>query len=264
VEQAVEHVVAVMRNQYCERLSVPDLAAETFFSPFHFSRIFRRETGVTPCQYLTAVRLFEAKRMLLTTSLNVADIACRVGYPGVGTFTTRFSRLVGMSPGNYRRLPPEGMLAIVDGAGRLPSRDLVPITSIRQPRSERSGGTVIVSVYCRSAARPGRVIVGVFDDLVPQGPPVSWMLVPAADGAQWRLDGLPAGRWVVIAVAEGHSTAQLNQTGPSIFVGVGSPVEVATGTTVQLDLELRRPRWTDPPIMVALGGQTQASRLLAS
>src|SRR5215813_733454 len=85
MEEAVERAVAVMRSRYPERLSVADLAAEAFFSPFYFSRIFRRELGVSPVQYLTAVRLFEAKRLLQGTSLNVADIACRVGYFGIGT-----------------------------------------------------------------------------------------------------------------------------------------------------------------------------------
>ena len=56
--------------------------------------------------------MLEAKRLLLSTSLSVADIACRVGYPGIGTFTTRFTRMVGVSPGRYRLLPRDRMLCL--------------------------------------------------------------------------------------------------------------------------------------------------------
>ncbi len=231
MEHAVEQVVSVMRDRYHERLYVPELAAETYFSPFHFTRIFRRDTGVTPCQYLTAVRLFEAKRLLLNTSLSVADIACRVGYPGVGTFTTRFSKLVGVSPGHYRRLPADAMLTVADDVYRLPRLPIV------LPRQTGCGATLWGSVHL---APSSRLVVGVFDAPIPQGPPVRWTV---SHGPEWHLDGLPAGERTVIAVAEGQR---------SILVGTSTPIRFGTGT-VRVDLELHRPLRTDPPFMVPLG-----------
>lgn len=230
MEHAVEQVVSVMRDRYHERLYVPELAAETFFSPFHFTRIFRRDTGVTPCQYLTAVRLFEAKRLLLNTSLSVADVACRVGYPGVGTFTTRFTRLVGVSPGHYRRLPAATMLTVADDVHRLPSGLPVAMPSVGY------GASVWGSVHL---APSSRLIVGVFDDPIPQGPPVRWI---AVSEPEWHLDGLPVGEWTVIAVAEGQR---------SILVGTSAPVRLGSGS-VRVELDLHRPLRTDAPFMVPL------------
>lgn len=250
MEPAVERVVTVMRNRYQERLYVPELAADEYFSPFHFTRIFRRETGVAPSQYLTAVRLFEAKQMLLSTSLSVADIACRVGYPGIGTFTTRFTRLVGIPPRQYRRLPPDRMLCITDDVRRLPYPDLPPAWA-GPSRLDGHGGTVLASVRFATPPRAGRVLVGIFDDPVPQGPPVAWRLAGHDSAEPWRFDGVPDGRWVVIAVGEGHST---------ILFGAGTPVEVRAGRTVRVEVETRRPRRTDPPIMVPLGNQAPGSQ----
>jgi AraC-like DNA-binding protein len=241
MEHAVEQVVTVMRDRYHERLYVPELAAETYFSPFHFTRIFRRDTGVTPCQYLTAVRLFEAKRLLLNTSLSVADVACRVGYPGVGTFTTRFTRLVGVSPGHYRRLPKAGMLSIADDVKRLPNVDVLKAA---RPRIIPSGASIVGSVHYGRALT--RLLVGAFDEPIPQGPPAVWEQVCAADiGRCWRLDGLPAGEWTIIAVAEAAGE-------PSILVGSRSYVRVGVGVTARVDIELHRPRRTDAPIIVPL------------
>jgi len=59
-----------------------------FVSPFHFSRIFAKTVGLTPGRYLTALRLFEAKRLLLSTSLTVSDVVCSVGYSSVARSPT--------------------------------------------------------------------------------------------------------------------------------------------------------------------------------
>src|SRR5439155_19448265 len=109
-------------ERYFEPITLSALAAEVYVSPFHFSRIFARATGVTPGRFLTAVRLFEAKRLLLTTSLTVSDIVCSVGYSSVGTFTSRFARAVGMTPTQYRD-PEVGELLVASAPHfqRLPS-----------------------------------------------------------------------------------------------------------------------------------------------
>jgi AraC-like DNA-binding protein len=64
--------------------------------------MFLRATGVPPGQFLTAVRIQEAKRLLLSTTLTVKEITARVGYSSVGTFSTKFKGIVGLSPTAYR------------------------------------------------------------------------------------------------------------------------------------------------------------------
>jgi len=264
MDEAVERAVTVMRSRYHERLSVAELAAEAFFSPFHFSRVFRRELGVSPVQYLTAVRLFEAKRLLQSTSLNVADIACRVGYFGIGTFTTRFHSLVGVSPGHYRRLPPGRMLTITDREWQLPNWDGLPAS--RHPRTHAPGphghgGAVIGSAEPTTGCPPSRLFVGVFDETIPQGPPVAWDLVPAP--AQWRLDNLPAGYWTVMAVAAAglgrpaggtdfRRPVGLGGYGPACAIGTSGPVQVIPGAVTEVTLRMRQPQRTDPPIHIPL------------
>jgi AraC family transcriptional regulator len=248
MESAIEQIVNVMRKRYSERLHIPDLAAEAFFSPFHFSRLFRRETGVAPGQYLTAVRLFEAKHLLLTTSTNVADIACQVGYCGIGTFTTRFTTAVGLSPGRYRRLPLAGVLRICDDGCRIPDPELL---SARRPSLPEwdCAGTVVAVPHVAGWWR--RLFVGVFDSAVPQGSPLAWQVVEGDCGGQVRLDGVPAGRRAVIAVAEGCPPGGDDRATSRVFV---SFVEVRAGTATQVELRMRRPRRSDPPIMVAVSG----------
>lgn len=104
VEQAVERAIDTMRSNLSEQLTVDDMARAAMFSKFHFTRIFQRVTGISPGRFLSAIRLQEAKRLLTTTRLNVTDISLRVGYNSVGTFSTRFTKSVGLPPTTYRRM----------------------------------------------------------------------------------------------------------------------------------------------------------------
>jgi len=92
--------------RYREELDVEALARAAFVSPAHFSRQFRRAFGETPHQYLLTRRLERATELLRNTDRSVADICLTVGLRSVGSFTTSFRRLYGVSPTAYRAAHP--------------------------------------------------------------------------------------------------------------------------------------------------------------
>jgi AraC-like DNA-binding protein len=93
--------------RYREPVDVPTMARAAYLSPAHFSREFRRTFGETPHQYLLTRRLERAAALLRTTDRSVADICLMVGLRSVGSFTTSFGRLFGLSPTAYRAsFPP--------------------------------------------------------------------------------------------------------------------------------------------------------------
>jgi len=94
-------------RRYAEPLDVPGLARAARLSPAHFSREFARAFGETPHRYLLTRRLERAAALLRTTDRSVADICMTVGLRSVGSFTTSFGRMYGLSPTAYRaRYPP--------------------------------------------------------------------------------------------------------------------------------------------------------------
>ena len=98
--------------RYAEPLDVGDLAREAGLSRAHFSAEFRRAFGESPHVYLLTRRLERASALLRTTDHSVADICMSVGLSSVGSFTTSFRRMFGMSPTAYRAAhPPASMLA---------------------------------------------------------------------------------------------------------------------------------------------------------
>ena len=92
--------------RYHQPLDVPALARAAFVSPAHFSRQFRRAFGETPHQYLLTRRLERAAELLRNTDLSVADVCLTVGLQSIGSFTTSFRRVYGLSPTEYRAEHP--------------------------------------------------------------------------------------------------------------------------------------------------------------
>ena len=92
-----------MDREYVEPLDVASLARDAHMSAGHFSRAFRRAYGESPYAYLTTRRIERAMALLRRGDLTVSEVALEVGCASLGTFSTRFSELVGVPPSVYRR-----------------------------------------------------------------------------------------------------------------------------------------------------------------
>jgi AraC-like DNA-binding protein len=102
--------------RYAEPLEVEDLARAAGLSKAHFSREFRRTFGESPYVYLLTRRLERAAALLRNTDYTVAEICLEVGLQGVGSFTTSFKRMYGVTPTAYRvASPPASSQARVPG-----------------------------------------------------------------------------------------------------------------------------------------------------
>ena len=100
--------------RYFEAIGVEDMARAAGLSRAHFSREFRRAFGDSPRAYLLTRRLERAAALLRTTDRSVADVCLSVGWQSIGSFTTSFSRMFGMSPTAYRAAhPPASAHAVV-------------------------------------------------------------------------------------------------------------------------------------------------------
>lgn len=235
--EAVKRVIELMHERIEEPLSLQDMSRAAFISRFHFNRVFRQITGIPPHQYLYALRLETAKRLLLTTRESVTDVCFSVGYNSLGTFTRRFTGLVGLSPNRFR--------ALMESA----SSDLRQLTS--QTEEADAPGRFIEGQVAAPEGFEGTIFLGLFSTPMPQGSPVvgtvltrpgSFHLPPAPDGDYYILG---AG----LLWTEDHREYLLYE---SALRG-GAPVRVRRGKAVRpADLVLRPPTPFDPPILVSL------------
>jgi AraC-like DNA-binding protein len=92
-----------MDREYAEPLDVEALARGVNMSAGHLSREFKRAYGESPYSYLMTRRIERAMALLRRGDLSVTDICFEVGCSSLGTFSTRFTELVGVSPSVYRQ-----------------------------------------------------------------------------------------------------------------------------------------------------------------
>lgn len=90
-----------MDTHYAEALDLDNVSDEAYFSKFHFIRLFRKTYGLTPHQYLVAVRMGQAKNLLVTEA-PVTDVCYAVGFESVSSFTRLFKRRVGLTPAAWQ------------------------------------------------------------------------------------------------------------------------------------------------------------------
>ena len=90
-------------REYAEPLDLDRLAEIACVSKFHFLRSFAETYGQTPSAYLTERRIERAQDLLRATNLTVTEICGLVGYESLGSFSSRFTALVGVSPSAYQR-----------------------------------------------------------------------------------------------------------------------------------------------------------------
>ena len=101
VQKAILYIEANFRS----KLTVPEMAAKSHLSTFHFSRLFTRFVGLAPSEYLLRYRLLVAEKFLSLPGANssIADIAADAGFADQAHFSRQFRRFYGRSPQEYRR-----------------------------------------------------------------------------------------------------------------------------------------------------------------
>jgi AraC family transcriptional regulator len=232
--RAVARVIRAMHEQLAEPLSLRAMARIALISPYHFCRVFRRVTGVSPSHFLTALRLQEAKRRLLRTAGTVTDVCFDVGYNSLGSFIKRFTKLVGRSPRHVRRLTDR-------------------TADIYHPTAPIVGESVgFEGVVESEVPFTGRVVLGVFPTPIPAGPPVACALLIGP--GPYRTSRVPDGTYYLLAVGLGNRAGVAESVlCDDALRGRAGPFDVRDGrVTGPTKLVLRPPLPTDPPILVAL------------
>lgn len=239
VGRVIDHLTANLGEDH----TLEDMADVAMLSPFHFNRIFREITGVSPVRYLYALRIAEAKRLILTTRLKVIDICYAVGYNSLGSFNNRFVSLVGYSPRRIRSLaasvdPAELRRTIED---RMEPKSLDP----RRPCS--IWGTIHVP-----QGFAGIAMVALFPGPPSNAPPVASTL--PEQGAYVLPPVRQASNFFVMAVGlnwHDHMVDFLLQ--PDCLQAAMPPIHLsAGGLSSPIDFHLGPRQSVDPPIPPSL------------
>lgn len=238
MDSAIERAIECIWERYSEPLSLTEIAESALLSRFYFARLFRDTIGITPCRFLAAIRIHQAKRLLLNTSMSITDISSAVGYNSLGSFTNYFTASVGVSPGRFRRLSRTGGF-------ELPGPQPDPRTAV---------GAVAGTISLPEGHGNARVYVGAFRTPIVQHPSAAAVIVDVPSGRPscYHLPDVPEGTWFVHAVGVADGVGPDPWDGRTTLVGGRDAVTVTADSVTSAAVRLRRGRPADPPVLLAL------------
>lgn len=100
---SIQSVLTFIGNHFSEPLRLEDLAQAASLSPYYFTRLFTKETGLTPHQYLIQTRLSSAKYLLVSSDQSIKQIAFATGFNDESSFCYAFKKYIGITPTAYRQ-----------------------------------------------------------------------------------------------------------------------------------------------------------------
>jgi AraC family transcriptional regulator len=98
----LRRVAEYIQQNLDKDLSLAELAAVAYMSPYHFARLFKDSTGVPPHRFVVRQRIARARGVLASPELSIAQVSRMVGFRTPSHFTTVFRRVLGITPGAYR------------------------------------------------------------------------------------------------------------------------------------------------------------------
>ncbi|MDT8861606.1 AraC family transcriptional regulator [Alkalihalobacillus sp. MEB130] len=98
-ERSIQHI----HDHFAEKITIEELSELEHYHPTYYTNWFKKVTGMSPGAYIQKVRLMEAKRLLVQTSIPITTISSEVGFDYPSSFTRSFIRVEGVSPQMYRK-----------------------------------------------------------------------------------------------------------------------------------------------------------------
>lgn len=250
--EAVKRVIEAMHERLDEPFSLNDMSKIAYVSPFHFNRMFHQVTGIPPGQFLYALRLETAKRLLLTTHVSVTDVCLDVGYNSLGTFIRRFTGLVGISPSRFRSL---AHAATTGGLGQQAGELLALYAESANSAAEAAIAASTTGIAGQAVAPEGfngAIFIGLFSTPIPQGNPISGTVI--IEPGAYQIAHVPDGQYYILAAGLAWSEDPKEYfLYESALRGGGQAIHIQNGqVTGSTDLMLRPPTPFDPPILMTL------------
>ncbi|WP_306421106.1 helix-turn-helix domain-containing protein [Halalkalibacter sp. APA_J-10(15)] len=237
-------ILSYIEDHLYEPVTLAQLANHISYSRYHFARMFKKETGLSPLYYVASLRLQKAKDLLLQTNLSVRDIGMEIGQQSLGTFTTRFTERVGVTPVQFRH----SMKQVDEQLESLKQLENWEDTSQWSNPSLKVEG-VIDSTH----EFKGFVLVGLFAKPIPEGLPLYGTLLSRL--GPFSFTNVRPGIYYLLAtsIQWGMAAQDILLPHSTLRARVKQPIVISNDHMVQPQrMTLHPPLIDEPPIIISL------------
>ncbi|WP_420819024.1 helix-turn-helix transcriptional regulator [Paenibacillus nanensis] len=240
----MDQILTYIQENIFEPLPLAKLAGQAAYSPYHFTRLFKERMGISPLYYVSSLRLQKAKNMLLHTNLSVRDIGMEIGQQSLGTFTTRFTQRVGMTPAQFRQTAPEAPRYL---------QMLKELDNWRSPEPALMNHSAVRGTVRSDQPFQGVVLIGLFPKPIPEGMPIYGTLIGSL--GPFEIPNVKPGIYYLMATTISWSTGAIDMLLPQGTLRTRSHAAIVVHSSTELphlDVELHPPKLDDPPILISL------------
>ncbi|MED4599188.1 AraC family transcriptional regulator [Paenibacillus validus] len=240
----IDEVIAYIHQHIYDPLPLSRLAQYAGYSPYHFTRIFKERIGLFPPILCSSLRLQKAKDLLLRTNLTVRDIALEIGQQSLGTFTTRFTERVGVTPSEFRN-------STLQAGNHLCSLQMLSDWRMSSPAvtaHNQIRGTVQAEIPFE-----GVILIGLFAKPIPEGLPLYGTLLSSL--GDFCFMNVTPGTYYLMATSVSWGMCAMDILLPHTTLRTRSkePLLVNPFSSVpHQQVTLHVPRLDDPPILISL------------
>ncbi|GIP32157.1 helix-turn-helix domain-containing protein [Paenibacillus sp. J2TS4] len=240
----IDELIAYIHQHIYEPLPLSQLARFVGYSPYHFTRIFKARMGLSPHYYVSSLRLQKAKDLLLQTNMSVRDIGLEIGQQSLGTFTTRFTERVGVSPSDFRNQVLHAdnhfrsLQRLKGWSSYLPAAG--PFSTIE--------GNVQAEIPFE-----GVILIGLFAKPIPEGIPLYGTILSSL--GEFCFTDVKPGTYYLMATSVSWEMQAMDILLPQATLRTRSrqPIIVKPYSSVPYQqVMLHTPRLDDPPILISL------------
>ncbi|SER23839.1 AraC-type DNA-binding protein [Gracilibacillus ureilyticus] len=240
----IDEVIAYIHEHLDDALTLSHLAHQAAYSPYHFSRIFKQKTGLSPHQYVSSLKLQRAKSLLLNTNLTIRDISMEIDQQSLGTFTTRFTERVGMTPTQFRKSPDQVNMYL---------QSLKYHSNLKQHFIMGDQYNNVEGIIEAEVPLHGVILIGLFSKPIPEGLPQYGTLLSSL--GYFKFTDVRPGIYYLMATAVFWEMKACEVLIPhqTLRAKADQPIQVRKGLKIpKQHLTLRGPRLDDPPILISL------------
>lgn len=240
---AAVQAIRYMKRHLEEDITSEQLAAHVGYSPYHFTRVFKSVTGISPRQYLSALRMESGKSALLKEPSLLVKVLLSIGFRSAGSFNTRFKQHVGVPPRAFG-IRSEALTAYMN---QFEHREL------SLPVPEKGAAPQITCRIEAPGSFRGLIFVGLFPRPIPDQRPVAGTAL-AGGKRTCAFADVPPGTYYALAAGIPWSLHPKDYfvLDHAIRGKYHSAIEVTDRTELGIAIQLREPLPYDPPIVVSL------------
>ncbi|SES99014.1 AraC-type DNA-binding protein [Oceanobacillus limi] len=233
--------IEYMKKNIDQEITSEELAGFVGYSAYHFNRIFKEVTGVPPRQYLTALRIEAGKQILVNSSSSILKALLHVGFRSIGSFSSKFKQLVGISPKKFQ--------TTISELHQFVNKYDFPLESNADPND-----SPYITCYLDVPSDfKGILFIGLFPRPIPDQHPIIGTALRYNE-TTCTFSNVPTGSYYVLAAALSKSMNPKNYfvLDNALRGKADQPIHVQENTYSSVRITLREPLPYDPPILVNL------------